>query len=63
MTINANNGSDTANVGETIDFEVTANDPDGIASVSVTVNGKEIELDEDGKASFTPMRSEDIPLR
>ncbi len=54
VTINANNGSDTANVGETIDFEVTANDPDGIASVSVTVNGKEIELDEDGKASFTP---------
>lgn len=54
VTIYANNGSDTANIGETIDFQVTANDPDGIESVSVTVNGKEVELEEDGKASFTP---------
>lgn len=54
VTIYANNGSDTANIGETIEFQVTANDPDGVESVSVTVNGKDVELDRDGKASFTP---------
>ncbi len=54
ITINANSGSDTANVGDTIDVKITASDPDGIASLKVTVNGEELQLDENGNASFTP---------
>lgn len=54
VTIYANNGSDTVNIGETVTFQVSANDPDGIKSVSVTVNEKELKLDADGKANFTP---------
>ncbi len=54
ITINANSGSDTANIGDTVDVKVIANDPDGISSLKVTVNGEELQLDENGNASFTP---------
>ncbi len=54
ITINANSGSDTAKIGDTVDVKVSADDPDGIVSLKVTVNGEELELDENGNAYFVP---------
>jgi len=54
VTIYANNGSDTVKLGDAVDVSVTADDPDGIKTLIVTVNGQEITLDENGNASFTP---------
>lgn len=54
VTIYANDGWDTACLGDTVDVNVTAYDPDGIAALTVTVNDEEINLDAAGNASFTP---------
>ena len=54
VTIYANDGWDTARLGDTIDVNVTAYDPDGIAALTVTLNDEEINLDAAGNASFTP---------
>lgn len=52
VNIYINDGSGVSAVGEALDIRVTADDPDGISSIKVTINGEEKELDEEGKLSF-----------
>lgn len=45
VNIYINDGSGVSAVGEALDIRVTADDPDGISSIKVTINGEEKELD------------------
>ena len=47
VNIFINDGSGVSAVGEAFDIRVTADDPDGISSIKVTINGEEKELDEE----------------